>query len=159
MHIELFTTIATMLNFIILFLIVNHYLYKPVNQSLENRNNEIANRIKNSEENEKKAEALRIENEDKLKNAYSEGKSIVESYKVKAEDISKEIVSKANSEAGNIVEKGKKELELEIQKANDEIKTQVVDLAVLLSSQALGESIDETQHRRLIEEFIAKVGM
>lgn len=159
MHIELFTTIATMINFIILFFIINHYFYKPVNQTLENRNNEIANRIKNSEENEKKAEALRIENEDKLKNADTEGKSIVENYKVKAEDISKEIVSKANSEAEKIVERGKKELELEIQKANDEIKTQVVDLAVLLSSQALGESIDETQHRRLIEEFIAKVGM
>ena len=89
MHIELFTTIATMINFIILFLVVNHFFYKPVNENLENRNNEIASRIKNSEENEKKAEALRIENEDKLKNAETEGKSIVESYKVKAEDMSK----------------------------------------------------------------------
>ena len=87
------------------------------------------------------------------------GKAIIEDYKVKAENISSNIVSEAHSEANLIMERAKKEAEREKNKAKDEIKTQIVDLAVLMSSKALEESIDEEKQRKLIDDFISKVGI
>ncbi len=58
-----------------------------------------------------------------------------------------------------ILNRAKTEAEREKQKAEDDIKNQVVDLAVLVSSKALESSIDEAQHRKLIKDFIAKVGI
>ena len=50
-------------------------------------------------------------------------------------------------------------IEREKEKAEYEVKKQAVDIAVELSVKALEESIDEEVHRKLISDFIAKVGM
>jgi F-type H+-transporting ATPase subunit b len=151
--------IATIINFIILFFILRHFLFNPVNNAISSRENDIADRINKSEVDMKKAEALRIENEQKLREAKNEGRNIVESFKSKAEKVSTDIIKDAKDEAQIVMERARVEAEREKEKARDEIKSQVVDLAVLLSSKALEESINEEQHRRLIKDFIAKVGI
>jgi len=159
MQINIVDIIGTMINFFILFFILKHFLFNKVNNMLTLRNEGINNNINSAEDNKKKAELLRIENEEKLKNAKLEGKKIVEDFKVKADKVSDNIVNGANQEAGLIMERARVEAEREREKLKDEVKKQAVDLAILLSSKALEESIDEKQHRRLIEDFIAKVGI
>jgi F-type H+-transporting ATPase subunit b len=159
MQIKISDVIGTMINFFILFLILRHFFFNKVNNMLAARSEDISNDISSAKANNEKAELLRLENEQKLKDASAEGKSIVESFKAKAEKISKQIVEEANSEAQNTLEKGKKELQREVEKASSDIRSQAVDLAVMLSAKALGQTIDEVQHRKLIEEFISKVGI
>lgn len=159
MEIHLSKILATIINFGILYLILKHYLFKPVNNAIDSRQNEIISNINKAEEDRIKAEELRKENEDKLRQAKQEGKTIVEDYKVKADKVSSDILQEARQEAEAIIERAKVEAEREKEKAADEVKTQVVDLAVLLSSKALEKSVDEEQHRRLIKDFIAKVGI
>lgn len=151
--------IMTIINFGILLLILRHFLFNKVNDAINSRQNEIINKINKTEDDMKKAETLRIENENNLKQAREQGKNIVEEYKVKAEKVSSDVLQEAREEAETIITRAKTEAEREKEKAADEIKTQVVDLAVLLSSKALEQSIDEEQHRRLIKDFIAKVGI
>lgn len=159
MEIEVSKIIATLVNFLILFLILKHYLFKPVNNMIDKRQNEIVDKINKTDEDMKKAEALKSENDKILSGAKDEGKNIVEGYKVKAEQLSSDIVKDARDEADTIIKRAKTEAERQTEKAADEIKTQIVDLAVLMSSKALGETIDEDQHRRLIKDFIVKVGI
>lgn len=159
MEINVSQIIATIINFIILYFILRYFLFDRVNNTLNNRQTEIVNKINKTEEDRKKAEELRIENEKKLSQAKQEGKGIVEEYKIKAEKVSSDLLKEAQEEAETIVQRAKVEAEREKDKAADQIKSQVVDLAVLLTSKALEESIDEDQHRRLIKDFIAKVGI
>ena len=151
--------IGTIINFLILLLILRHFFFNKVNNMLTLRSENISNDINNAKANSEKAELLRLENEDKLKSAKLEGQKIVESFKAKADKVSDDIVKNANEEAGLIMDRTRAELEREKEKLKDEIKTQAVDLAILLSSKALEETIDEVQHRKLIQEFIAKVGI
>ena len=51
------------------------------------------------------------------------------------------------------------EIQREEEKVKYELKQQVVDISVMLSEKALGESIDESKHRELINDFIEKVGI
>ena len=159
MDINIPKIIAAMINFGILLLILKHFFFKPVNDAIDTRQNEIIDKINKTEEDRKKAEELRIENQNILSQAKHEGKSIVEDYKVKAEKVSTDILQEARQEAETVMERAKVEAGREKEKAADEIKNQVVDLAVLLSSKALEESVNEDQHRRLIKDFIAKVGI
>ena len=159
MSINILDVIGTMANFLILLLILRHFFFNKVNNILTARSEDISNDINSAKANNEKSELLRLENEQKLKDASKEGKSIVESFKAKAEKVSRQIVEEANNEAQDVLEKGKKELQIEVEKASLDIKAQVVDLAVMLSAKTLGETIDEAQHRKLIEEFIAKVGI
>lgn len=150
---------AAIVNFIILYFILRHFLFTPVNNTINSREKEIKDRITRSEEDEKKAEELRLERERKLQMAKAEGKEIVENFKVKAEKLSSEVVKEAHDEANLIMQRAKTEAEREKEKAEEEIKNQVVDLAILLSSKALQETIDEDKHRKLINDFISKVGI
>lgn len=159
MEINISQVIATIINFAILFLILRHFLFKRVNDTISSRQNEIVTKISKTEEDMKKAEELRIENETNLKQARAQGKTIVEEYKIKAEKVSSGLLNEAREEAETIIERARTEAGREKDKAADEIKGQVVDLAVLISSKALEQSIDEEQHRRLIKDFIAKVGI
>lgn len=161
MHMEfnLVTVVITVINFIILYLILRYLLFDKVNGVIDERNNSIKDNIDKADSDRAEAEALRLDNLKKLEESKVEGKKIVENFKLKAEKVSDGIKEEASNEAELIIERAKKEVEREKQKAEDELKNKVVDLAVILSSKALEKSINEEEHRRLIEEFIAKVGI
>lgn len=159
MSVDGLRVIFSIINLGILYLILRHFLFKPVNKVISDRETEVANTIDNAKADEQKAKELKLENEQLLKEAKNEGKHIVESFKGKAEQVSTDIISDAHKEAELIMQRAKKEAEREKAKAQEEIKHQVVDLAVILSQKALEESIDEEKHRKLIDEFISKVGI
>lgn len=158
MKIIMSVVIASMINFVLFFLIFKNLFYKPVDKIITEREDEIKGRIRNAEENEKSAEQLRIENEKRLSNAKEEGKSLMESYKKKAEKMSSDIIKNTQDEAQLILERGKTEINREKEKAKDELRHETVDIAVLLSIKALAGTINEEQHRKLIKDFLVKVG-
>lgn len=159
MQIEWVTVVMTIVNFIILYIILRHFFFKPVDNVLTNRQQEIDSRIKNAYENEKKSKDLVTKHEALLRGSKEEGKNIVENYKNRAEQVSENVLDEARKEAQLILDRAKNEADREREKAQDDIKNQVVDLAILVSSKALEGSIDEKQHRKLIKDFIAKVGI
>lgn len=158
MSIHLETIFITIVNFLILLLFLKHFLFEKVNGAIEKRTTEVKETIDKAVADRAEAEALKSENQEKLKMAKEEGKNIVSQYKLKAEKVSEDIVNEANKEAQLIMERAKQEAERQKEKLVSELKEETVNLAVLLSSKALEKSINEEEHRRLIQDFI-KVGI
>lgn len=159
MNINIPQMIVTLINLLILFGIVKHFAFDRVNKVLKERKNLIEDTISKADEDLEKARVLKLQNEKEISSAREEGKEIVTQYKAKADEVYKEIVEDARREAGSIIEKSKVEINRERTKAKEEVKTQAVELAVFLAEKALGDSIDEKQHRKLIDDYISKVGM
>lgn len=159
MNINIPQMIVTLVNLLILFWIVKHFAFDRVNKILKDRKNLIEDTINKADEDLEKARVLKLQNQREIKSAREEGKTIVSQYKSKADSIYKEIVEDARKEASIIVEKSKVEIDRERSKAEDDIKNQVVDLAMTISEKVLGESIDMNKHKELIDEYISKVGM
>jgi F-type H+-transporting ATPase subunit b len=158
LSVDLFKIIGTIINFIILLLFLKHFLIKPVNKIMDDRKNGINVSIKKAKDDEEKAETSRKEKELLLHESRKKGRQIVEEYKIKAQKVSKEIIDDAKKESMIVMERGRVEIEREQEKAKSEIKEQVIDLSLVLSEKALGKHIDESEHRKLIEDFILKVG-
>ncbi|MFL0195548.1 F0F1 ATP synthase subunit B [Clostridium sp. WILCCON 0269] len=156
---NVFTIIVTIINFFVLMAILKHFFFDKVSSVVEERSNEVKDTLDKANLDRKAAESLRIENEKNLQQSKVEGKKIVESYKEKAEKLSEKIKEEASIEAELTLERTRKDIEREKEKAQSEIRNQVIDLALLISSKALEGSIDENQHRKLIKDFIAKVGI
>jgi F-type H+-transporting ATPase subunit b len=148
----------TIVNFIILMIILRIILFDRVNKVIDDRNEEVASTIKMADSQNEEAKALKLESEKNLEESKLQGKNIVENYKQRAEKVSEDIKKEASNEAGLILDRAKKEIDREKEKAEEELRNKVVDLAVILSTKALEKAINEEEHRRLIEEFIAKVG-
>ena len=153
------TLIFTLINFVILVLILKHFFWDKIRSVIEERQVEIDEKILQADEDSEKARMYLLQNERILKEAREEGKKITEKQKQKGDKIYEEIVANAKVEADALIERANVEIEREKEKAEYEIKKQAVDLAVELSVKALEDSIDEDVNRKLISDFIAKVGM
>ena len=158
MNVHIPTIIATIINFIILLFILKFFLLKPVNKIMNDRQDGINMSINKAKDDEEKAEISRKEKDRLLHEAKVKGREIVEEYKISAQNISQEIIDEAKKESILIMERSRIEIEREKQKSESEIKKQVIDLSLMLSEKALEQIIDEKEHKRLIEDFIIKVG-
>lgn len=146
-------------NFSVLILILRHFFWDKIKAVIEERQNEIEDKLSKADEDSEKARMYLLQNERILKDAKREGKKITEAQKKKADKIYEEIIDEAKGEAETLIERAKIEITREKEKAEYEVKKQAVDIAVELSIKALEDQIDENLHRKLISDFIAKVGM
>ncbi|WP_297633204.1 F0F1 ATP synthase subunit B [uncultured Clostridium sp.] len=157
MEIHLSQVIMTIINFIVLLLILKHFFWEKFKVIMDERRNGILDKINSTKANLQEAEELRFKNEELLKSADTEGKKITEARKKQAEKIYNEIVQNAKTESDTIKNKASLEIVREKEKAEFEIKEQVISLAIAVSKKALNESLNEEEHRKLINTFIDEV--
>lgn len=150
--------IFTIINFGILFFILKHYLFNKVNQTLDERQGIIMKELNDAKQSQQDAQKSKEEHEKMLDQLKVDSKKMMEDYKARAEEMSKEILDGAKSEAQLIMDRARTEINREKDKALYELKLQAVDLAVALSTKALAEVVDENTHKKLIEDFLLKVG-
>ena len=159
MEMELSTIIMTWVNLILIILILKHFFWDKIKGIIAERQKYVDDKLTKADEDSEKARMYLLKNEQILQSAKEEGKKITERQKQKGDKIYEEIIDNAKSEATSLKERAMLEIEREKEKAEFEIRKQAVDLAVELSVKALDQKIDEDTHRKLIGDFIAKVGM
>ncbi|MGL4452726.1 MAG: F0F1 ATP synthase subunit B [Sarcina sp.] len=157
MSINLSQVIFTIINFIILLLILKHFFWSKFKVIIDERRKMILGDINSAKANLKEAEELKMRNADILKTADNEGKKITEERKKQAEKIYNEIIQSAKDESETLKNRASLEIVREKEKAAYELKSQVVELAIAVSKKALNESLNEAEHRKLIDSFIDEV--
>jgi F-type H+-transporting ATPase subunit b len=159
MEVNYSTVIMNWINFGLIILILRYFFWDKIKGILAERQKYVDEKLIKADEDAEKARMYLVKNEQILQSAKEEGKKITEAQREKGDKLYDEIVSDAKAEAVSLKERTNLEIEREKQKAEHEIKKQAVDLAIELSVKALGQQIDENTHRKLIGDFIAKVGM
>lgn len=152
------TFLFQLANFLILFLILKHFLFQPVTQFMQNRENEIKNQINSAKSLEEKANALKAEYEAKLARAEEEGKELIKTHIQRGENRAFEIIKAAESDVDSMKLHAHRELETERIKAVNELKDQISELAVLAASKVIEKDLKERDHKDLIDKFINEVG-
>lgn len=159
MEIDFSTILMTWVNFAIIVLVLKHFFWDKIKGIIQERQDSINEKLTKADEDSEKARMYLLQNERILSEAREEGKKITEQQKQKGDQIYDEIVQNAKDESASIMKRANLEIEREKEKAEYEVKKQAVELAVELSIKALDNQIDEETHRKLIGDFIAKVGM
>ncbi len=150
--------LATLINFVILYFILKHFLFNKVKAVIEEREEYINNQIDEADEATETARMLLIENERILSSAKKESKKLTEKEKKKAEKIYEEIILEANEEANIIIERAKVEINREREKIEASLKNEAIELAIDISKKVIEQNIDEEKNRELIKNFISEVG-
>jgi len=159
MEVNYSTLIMNWINFAIIILILRYFFWDKIKGILAERQKYVDEKLIKADEDTEKARMYLVKNEQILQSAKDEGKKITERQKEKGDKLYEEIISDAKVEASSLKERASLEIEREKEKAEYEIKKQAVELAIELSVKALGQKVDESTHRKLIGDFIAKVGM
>ena len=128
---------------------MKHFLFKPVQQILAKRKEEIEASYTEAEKAEGDAQAMKEEYETRLASAKEEAAEIVKSATARANARGEELVSAARAEA---------EIESERRKAAGELKNDISELALDIAGRVVEKEIDPETHKELIDDFISRVG-
>lgn len=150
--------IVTICNTLITFLIIKKFLFKPVRKMIAAREEEVRAIYSEAERNQTEAEALRAEYTERLAKAKEEASEITKSATRRATVRSEEILKDATKQASDMMQKAEVTIEQERKKAMNEIKDEIGGLSVMIASKVVEKDINEADHKRLIEDFIDKVG-
>ena len=71
---------------------------------------------------------------------------------------SEDMLNEAKAQAAAVKTKAENEIQQEKRKAVNEIKDEIGGMAMEIAGKVIGRELDEKDHERLIDEFIANVG-
>ena len=156
--IDLTTILGTIINTLILFLVLRHFLFDKVNAVLDSRKTEVAKTYQDADAALSNAKQLESEYTEKLSAAKEESAEIVKNATKKAQSRSDEIIAEARDEARGIVDKANADVEKEKKRAVNQIKDEISDMALSIASRVVSKEIDGKTHEKLIESFIDEIG-
>ena len=142
----------------VLFLFLSYMLFKPTRDLLKKRQERITADLASAKQDKEDADALKTEYEKKIDGAQREAEVIMSEARQKAVRNEEQIIAGAKEEAANIIRQAQNEAKLEKQKAADEVKTQIIDVAALMAGKVVADRIDTSIQDTLIEETLQEVG-
>ena len=150
--------IVIILNFVLLLIILNAVLYKPLKSFLTERQNKIQNDIEEASKSVERANQLVVEKEGQLKNAMNEARSIKDTIRQEAETQADQIVLAAKIQEQEMLKQTENRLETMSKQAMIDIETQLTEIVADLAGKVLAEKIDGAKDKELITKLIAERG-
>lgn len=156
--VNLWDILISLANLLILFSLVKKFLFKPVKNILQKRQDEIDEKYAAADIAADAAAKDKKEWEEKMHFAEKEAQAILSDASENAKYRGEKIVSEAKERADGILRQAQTEAELERKKAVDGIKREIVEVSGALTEKMLGREINTKDHRSLIDSFIEKIG-
>lgn len=144
-------------NFLILFIVLRAWVYKPILGLLEKRRKVIAEGIENARVAAEARANAEKEAAKILAEAQAEANRIVREATERAQAATKDVRAAAEAEAARIIESAKADAEAERNRILGDLRGQIAALAIAATQKLLGEALDEKRQHALIEEFFAGV--
>ena len=151
------TVIVELITFLVMMAILARYVYPEVVRLAEARQRQVADQLKEAEKARVAAETALKEAEAKLNEARRTAQTVVDAAAKSAEQVRQELKQKAEDEARRIRESTLKEIDAERLKAIQSVRGEVAGLVVAATEKVIGETLDLTKHKQLIDRAIQEV--
>ncbi|MGN0614401.1 MAG: F0F1 ATP synthase subunit B [Porcipelethomonas sp.] len=156
--IDIGTIIFTLCNLLILVWVFKHFLFGRVHKILDERQNDVSETYKKADDALEHAKNLETEYTGLMEGAKEESAEMIKAASQKAQQRSDEIISEAKSEAFAIKARADEDIEREKKRAQNELRGEISELAVLVAEKVVEKEINEADHERFINDFIENVG-
>ena len=153
-----YSLIIVILNFVLLLIILNKILYKPINKFLSERREKIVSDMENAKNSKQKALELVKRKEEELKKTAEEIRRLKKKAKQDAEKQSTEILKSAVEHEKRLMKELDNQLILEKEKVLTQIKSELAEMISQLSEKFLSGKIDEEQDLSLINKMLTDKG-
>ena len=158
LNINFFTALFTLVNTIALFLVLKHFLFKPVMKMITDRQKEIDDMYDEAGAAKASAQALEKEYAEKLSVAAETGERMVKEAVQRGQAREEEIIRQANAEASAIMDKAAADIALEKKKAVNDAKDEISGMAMAIAEKVVGRELNAFDQKNLIDSFIAELG-
>ena len=144
--------IWTLLAFIIAMLVLRKYAWPAITEALDKRQRAIEESIDVAERTRAEAQQLLQEYRERLREARAQADEIVARARKTGEAHENEVLTEARAKREEMMEQTRRDIEAETRRAIQQIRAEVADLTILATEKVTRKTLDDDDHRRLVEE-------
>jgi F-type H+-transporting ATPase subunit b len=149
--------IWTILTFLVLLALLTKFAWKPLLAALEARRELIAKAVDDAEKTRKELERVKHESLGILAKARVEAEGILSRSRADAEAFREEMRQKAIVDANAIVKRAEREIQLETNRAIEQLRRESVDLSLAIATKLLQRNVTKDDNVALIDETIRQI--
>jgi F-type H+-transporting ATPase subunit b len=154
---KLWDLVWRIINFLILAGLLVYLLKTPFKNFLNQRQQSIVESLDKAEEARQEARRRAEEIDQKLAKASEEIEEIIKMLVDQGDAEKKKIFENARQEAERLKQQARFMADQEVKKARVMLRKEAVDLAANMAEALLKEKITDSDHKRLVEEYVEKV--
>ena len=158
LNIDLWTILWTGINLVVLYLLMRHFLFKPVTAVMEQRTKAIKDGLSQAEAAKQQAQALQEKNEAQLAQVRDQADRIVAQAKTQGQREYDQIIASAQADAQAIRTDAQSQIEAERRQMLQDAQQQVAALALLAAAKVSGRAMDQEGDREMVEDFLREAG-
>ena len=137
------------INLLVLYLLLKKFLFKPVCKMMDERSAKIQSDLDGAAQ--AKADAEKAD-------AHSQAVEITNKAKAQAGRECDLMLENARAESAKIMKEAEKSIANEKEKAMDDAKYQIADLAILAAAKVIKKNVGGDSDRETVDEFLSEVG-
>lgn len=133
------------------------FIWPPLMAALDERKQKIADGLAAAERGTKEQEMAEARSADILKEAKEQARTIIAQAEKRHVEIVDQAKDDARDTAAKIVETAQSEIEQEANRAREELRSKVIDLALIASSKILQREVKIEDHNAALEKLSASL--
>jgi F-type H+-transporting ATPase subunit b len=150
------TFIAILVNFIILVFILNHFLYKPLMDIIDERRSIVAHTLAESQARMSSAQAFMEEGRATIAKANQSAKGIIDEASNAAEKMINESADKAKHEAEDMRVRAKEEIAQYRLEAKKALMAETGNLSAMIAEKIIMKKIDKATQEEMVEKYTGR---
>ena len=149
--------IWTLILFLVTMYVLKRFAFPKIADALDKRATAISENIEASKRQRAEADELLNEYRHRLKEAREQADDIVSRARKSAETAVAEANESGKARREELVAAARKDIETETRRSLEQIRREVADLTVLATEKVTRKSLDDDDHRRLVDEALSEV--
>jgi F-type H+-transporting ATPase subunit b len=148
---------AQIVNFLVILFILKRFLYKPIIELLQKRQNTIKEGVKKAEEAEQRLKKIVVDEKTILKNAHTRAKKIIDDATFQSQETSKEIFENAKKQSEKSLMEARIQIEREAKETEKRLMENVSNLAVRFLQKSVEHLFSEREQKEVMENALKKI--
>ena len=149
--------IWTVILFLATMYVLSKFAFPPISRALEKRAKAVSDEIEAAKTQREEADELLQEYRQRLTEAREQADDIAARARKAAEAAVAEATEEGKAKREELVTAARKDIETETRRSLEQIRKEVADLTVLATEKVTRRSLDDDDHKRLIDEALSEV--
>jgi len=149
--------IWTLIAFFIALFLLQKLAFPRIGEALDKRRKAIEDSIDAAERTRIEADTLLEEYRARLREAREQAEDIIARARKAGDRVQEDAVAQARESREELMERTRRDIEAETRRALDQIRKDVADLTVIATEKLARKSLDDADHRRLIDEALEEI--
>jgi F-type H+-transporting ATPase subunit b len=149
--------IWTIVTFLTLVALLAKFAWRPLLKALDSRQAAIQKALDDAQLARQELERLQQESAQIIRSARIEAEAVVARSRSDGERLREEIRDKARADAAGITRNAERQIQLQTERALQQIRHEAVDLSVMIASKIIGRNLTREDNERLIDETLKQV--